>query len=503
MFARRKTPLLFMAAALLLTQLAYAQAAPPTPIKVPYTQTLTEDQTQIWTLAFARDNNSLYFAENGTRTGVRQILNSQLTSSGTPIATSLDGFATFRSANANWQNVMMVASPTAGQNGDSWIYSTGGNINKAASPTDSAGASQSGVVWAINTSNNSVSFINTKRSTGTWQSGQMYWIAITPDGRYFYVVAWKEGVAPSGGSEIFKYSTATNTQVGLGVSIADYTWSSMVVDNNYVYLQSSSGIFRIGIDADNTRSTGDSAFSQLTISGSASSYNFANFKSMRIIDGDLYLTSTDNTMAVINGSTGVGSSFTLTNPYNTGNLIGLRKGIDGCLYAVSTADKSINRIDPNTRTVIASTGTITNLSPYSPQSFSMSFDGTRYAVSPRITVNNGFYIVEISGSECAPPVTTISLSVSNTPSFSTTTTLTATVNAPGRVTFFSNGKRIPGCISRPTSGSSPITVTCNWRPTQRGSVSINGVFTPNDLVTYQSTTSSNLNRAVNNRSNTR
>ena len=398
----------------------------------------------------------------------------------------------------------MVASPTSGLNGNSWIYSTGGNINKPASPTDSAGATQSGVVWAINTSDNSVSFINTKRSDGTWQSGQMYWNAITPDGRYLYVTAHKPGVSPSGGNEIFKYSTATNTQVGLGVSIGDYTWSSMVVDNNYVYLRSSTGIFRIGIDADNTRSTGDSAFSQLTISGSASSYNFANIKSMRNIDGDLYLTSTDNTMAVINGSTGVGSSFTLTNPYNTGNLVGLRKGIDGCLYAVSTADKSINRIDPNTRTVIASTGAITNLNPYWENSFSMSFDGTRYAVSPRSAVNNGFYIVEISGSECAPaPSTAITLSVSNTPSYRTATAITATVNTQGKVTFFTNGKRIPGCISKLTSGTSPITATCNWRPAQRGSARVHAVFTPDDLVTYERISSANLNRGVANRSGAR
>ena len=209
-------------------------------------------------------------------------------------------------------------------------------------------------------------------------------------------------------------------------------------------------------------------------------------------------------MAVINGSTGVGSSFTLTNPFNSGSFMGLRKGIDGCLYAVSTSEKSINRIDPNTRTVIASTGAITNFNPYWENSVSMSFDGTRYAVTPRTVANNGIFIIEISGSECAPPPsTTISLSVSNTPSYRTSTTLTATVNTQGRVTFLANGKRIPGCISRPTSGSSPITATCNWRPTQRGSVSIYGVFTPNDLVTYQSITSSTLSRAVNKRLSTR
>ncbi len=499
MFSRQKATPIFLGVALLFTQLVHAKAAPPTPIKVPYTQT-----TDIWTLAFARDNNSLYFAENGGATGVRQILSSQLTSSGTPIATASDGFATFRSANTNWQNAMMVASPTAGLNGNSWIYSTGGNINKPASPADSAGATQSGVVWAINTSDNSVSFINTKRSDGTWQSGQMYWIAITPNGRYFYVSAHKPGTPPSGGNEIFKYSTATNTQVGLGVSIADYVWSSMVADNNYVYLRSTTGIFRIGIDADNTRSTGDSAFSQLTISGSASSFNFANFKSMRNIDGDLYLTSTDNTMAVINGTTGVGSLFTLTNPYNTGNFIGLRKGSDGCLYAVSTANKSINRINPNTRTVVASTGEIINLNPYWENSFSMSFDGTRYAVSPRNAVNNGIYIVEISGSECAPaPSTTITLSVSNTPSYRTATTITATVNTQGKVTFFANGKRIPGCISKSTSGTSPITATCNWRPMQRGTARVHAVFTPNDLIAYERISSTELNRGVANRQGAR
>lgn len=488
-----------MGVAILQAPANLAYAAPLTPIKVPYTQS-----GDIWTLAFARDNNSLYFAENGGTTGVRQILNSQLTSSGTPIATASDGFATFRSANTNWQNVMMVASPTPGLNGNSWIYSTGGNINKPASPNDSAGASQSGVVWAINTSNNSVSFINTKRSDGTWQSGQMYWIAITPDGKYFYVTAHKPGTAPSGGNEIFKYSTATNTQVGLGVSIGDYTWSSMVTDNNYVYLRSSTGIVRIGIDANNATSTGDSAISQMTITGTASSFNFANFYSMRIIDGMLYVTGTDNTMAVINGSTGEGSSFTLTNTFNSGRFFGLRKGVDGCLYAASTLDRSINRINPHTREVIASTGTITNFLPYWENSISMSPDGQRYAVSPRTAVNNGFYIVDISGSECPqPPSTTISLSVSNTPSYRTATALTATVNAPGKVTFFANRKRIPGCISRTTTGTSPITATCNWRPTQRGSVIVYAIFTPSDLVTYERISSTNLNRGVASRTGSR
>jgi hypothetical protein len=35
--------------------------------------------------------------------------------------------------------------------------------------------------------------------------------------------------------------------------------------------------------------------------------------------------------------------------------------------------------------------------------------------------------------------------------------------------FFVNGKRIPGCLSRPTSGSYPsVTGTCSWKPAVTG-----------------------------------
>ena len=488
-----------IAAVLLAPPLIQAHAAGITTIKVTSAQT-----TDIWSLAFTADNNSLYFAENGSVTGMRQILRNQLTASGSPIATSSDGFASARTSINGWQNASLIASPTVGMNGNYWVYSTSGNINRPASPADSAGATQSGVVWAVNTSTNSVSYINAKRSDGTWQSGQMYWITVTPDGRYLYVMAHKGGTAPSGGNEIFKFSTATNTQVGLGINSTNYAWSHMTADNNYLYLPTTSGIFRIGIDANNATSTGDSVIAPMTITGSASSFNFANYYSIRNIDGMLYVTGNDNTMAIINGSTGAGTSFTLTNTYNSGRFFGVRKGVDGCLYAVSTLDRSINKINPNTQEVIASTGAITNFAPYWENSVSMSFDGTRYAVSPRTAVNNGFYIVEISGSECVPgPSTTISLNTTNTLSYRTSSSLTATVNTQGRVSFYANNKRIPGCIARTTSGSSPITATCNWRPTQRGSVSVYGVFTPNDLSTYERVTSPTLNKIVNNRSNKR
>jgi hypothetical protein len=49
------------------------------------------------------------------------------------------------------------------------------------------------------------------------------------------------------------------------------------------------------------------------------------------------------------------------------------------------------------------------------------------------------------------------------------TTISVTSDASGTVRFFLNGKRIPGCFSRATTGSSPTyTATCSWRPTTQG-----------------------------------
>ena len=74
--------------------------------------------------------------------------------------------------------------------------------------------------------------------------------------------------------------------------------------------------------------------------------------------------------------------------------------------------------------------------------------------------------------------TTASLAVSNG-MYRTVLTITANVSPTtgGKTTFYANGKKIPGCISKPTSGSS---VTCAYRPSARGFVSIYAVYKPAD-----------------------
>jgi hypothetical protein len=70
------------------------------------------------------------------------------------------------------------------------------------------------------------------------------------------------------------------------------------------------------------------------------------------------------------------------------------------------------------------------------------------------------------------------------------TTLTVTVNAPGRVRFFLSGKRISGCLSQATSGTYPnYTATCQWRPPVMGFQNLTAQLTPSDS-SFSSSTSS-------------
>ena len=57
--------------------------------------------------------------------------------------------------------------------------------------------------------------------------------------------------------------------------------------------------------------------------------------------------------------------------------------------------------------------------------------------------------------------------------------LTATVNVASKITFYSNGKRIAGCISKLATGSgSTFTYICTWRPTQIGYAALSSRAVP-------------------------
>ena len=62
-----------------------------------------------------------------------------------------------------------------------------------------------------------------------------------------------------------------------------------------------------------------------------------------------------------------------------------------------------------------------------------------------------------------------------------TVTITISATVPGKVRFFSAGKRIPNCLSRSTTGSYPnYTASCSWRPVTSGSQAVRATLTPSD-----------------------
>ena len=97
-------------------------------------------------------------------------------------------------------------------------------------------------------------------------------------------------------------------------------------------------------------------------------------------------------------------------------------------------------------------------------------DGANYTIKIRA--------VSALGSGTASAATTMipgmiarlsGLTLSNAPAKGVNTTLTISLNLPGRVSFFINNKRISGCTKLASTGVSPnISSTCTWKPTVMG-----------------------------------
>ena len=90
-----------------------------------------------------------------------------------------------------------------------------------------------------------------------------------------------------------------------------------------------------------------------------------------------------------------------------------------------------------------------------------------------------------------------------TASYRTAIVITANITVASKVTFRVNGKILPGCKNRSTTGSSPnIIATCSWKPSNRGVVSLTAAATPTGAG-ISSSTSTTLNIMVGNRTGSR
>jgi hypothetical protein len=93
--------------------------------------------------------------------------------------------------------------------------------------------------------------------------------------------------------------------------------------------------------------------------------------------------------------------------------------------------------------------------------------------------------------------------LSASPKKGSTITITVTTDSLGWVRFLASGRRIAGCVSVATVGSSgSANATCNWKPSSSGEVTLSAIIFPADT-NYQSATSLSLKTVIGRRSNTR
>jgi hypothetical protein len=141
-------------------------------------------------------------------------------------------------------------------------------------------------------------------------------------------------------------------------------------------------------------------------------------------------------------------------------------------YVVSGSDLAINGIGLTSNSFDIGPGSVSDLSYNSP--------------------NYNFAGISISSSQkVGNLLATISLSL---PSNATTTTyrlpviITATVSAPGKVTFYFAGKIIAGCRNVQTVTAGSTTATCTWKPAVHNAVSLKASIAPSNGMTAASST---------------
>jgi hypothetical protein len=92
--------------------------------------------------------------------------------------------------------------------------------------------------------------------------------------------------------------------------------------------------------------------------------------------------------------------------------------------------------------------------------------------------NVGYETVTVTVTDVIETSNFASFSISGSATFRTTVQITATTSVKAKVTFKVNNVRISGCVSKATAANSPYTVTCNWKPSFRGTVNLSAVATP-------------------------
>lgn len=132
--------------------------------------------------------------------------------------------------------------------------------------------------------------------------------------------------------------------------------------------------------------------------------------------------------------------------------------------------------------------------------------GTNFCSNPDWTLETGLvataFKFQVFIGNASASASSVALTTSGTATYRNASTITATLGvagSDGKVTFFQNGKRIPGCINVQSSG---LVATCNWRPSSRGITKLTASLTPTSSG-YLPSASSTIQSLVSTRSSRR
>jgi hypothetical protein len=153
-------------------------------------------------------------------------------------------------------------------------------------------------------------------------------------------------------------------------------------------------------------------------------------------------------------------------------------------FSYSSSNTSVINFS-GSQVVVGSTGSAVITATFTPSNTTDYQSGETVTATFTVTQSAGSVIVSTSAGATAQK------GISNT--------LTASVSTLGNVTFFINGKRVPGCISvKSLSG----VATCSWKPASQGSVTLSARLIPQD-VAIDPVTSAPLNVSIVRRTNRR
>lgn len=191
----------------------------------------------------------------------------------------------------------------------------------------------------------------------------------------------------------------------------------------------------------------------------------------------LTVTLLDINEAPVINSNGGGSAASISIAENSSSVTTI-SAVD--VDSVSALSYSISGVDSSDFLVGTASGVLTFASvPNFESPIDADFNNVYQLV---LAVSDGFLTdtqtLTITVTDITDSASISDPTLSSPPNKGVSITLSYQLDTAGKATFYAAGKKIPGCISKSTSGSSPITATCTWKPANSGLISLSVMIRP-------------------------